>query len=281
MNNVYRDNGLPSDLISWVVELTKKYIEFELKGIYFYRSPSLNTSNDGDAMISYLRLNDPARLQYLNVFITNGNGYAQATRGADYDLNKDLYANLRGMYSQGQGSDYAAATLLAHEIGHCLDLCHTYICPNCGCYSLLSQMGTNPDNGDYFDDVFGSPYPGNAPHFKPGDPPIYPIWEFDVALSQTDKITNNLLGGFRAQYYLSPLQIAKIHRALALKTARRYLINCVYDVTNPWNITSNEDWDFDIQWDKDITIQNGATVNLTCKLSMPQTSSITVESGGY
>lgn len=280
MLNVYQHNGQPSDPISGVTELTKKYVEFDLKGIYFYRNTTLNTSTYGPAMISYLRQNDPARLQFLNVFITNGNGYAQATRGATYDLNLDLYANLSGMYSNLPSSDYAAATLMAHEMCHTLDLCHTYICPYCGCYSTLSGMGTNPEDGDYFDDVFGLPYPGNAPHYKPNDPPINPPWDYDVTLSSTDRITNNLLGGFRAEYYLSPLQIAKMHRALALKTVRRYLIDCVYDVNNPWNISSNEDWDFDILWDKDINVQSGATVNLSCKLSMPQTSSITVESGG-
>lgn len=277
MNNVYRDNGQPSDGVNGVVELTKKYVEFELKGIYFYRNTTLNTSINGSNLLAYLTQVDPNRLNYLNVFLTNGSGYAQATRGSSYNTNLNLFANLRGIYSASPLSDYAAATLMAHEMGHTLDLCHTYL--GGGCASTLAAMGTNPEDGDFFDDVFG-PYPGNAPHYRPNEPPIYPAWDYDVTLSQTDKITNNLLGGFKAEYYLSPLQIAKMHRALTFKTIRRYLINCVYDVNNPWEITTSEDWDFDILWDKDIVIQNSATVNLTCKLSMPQTSSIIVESGG-
>ncbi len=111
------------------------------------------------------------------------------------------------------------------------------------------------------------------------NPPNYPPWEFDTYASPTDLVSNNLLGGFRDESYLSPLQIAKCHRALALKNACRYLVSCTYDSNNPWLITSNEDWDFDIKWDKDIFIQNNSVVNIQCKLSMPQTSKIVVEAG--
>ena len=282
LRSVYFSNNPASDPIAGVVDLPQKFIDFELKGIYYYRSSQYNTSNDGDGMINYLRLNDPLRLNYLNIFLTNGNGYAHASRGDDFSQTSDLFISLRGIYGDGLStvSDYASSILMGHEMGHVLDLCHTYICPSCGCYSSLSFMRTNPEDGDYFDDIFGTTYPGNAPHYKPGDPPINPSWSYDVTLSTTDKITNNLLGGFQASQNLSPLQIGKAHRALALKSARRYLINCVYDSNNPWTISGNEDWDFDIQWDKDINIQSGATVNLSCKLSMPQSSSITVESGG-
>ncbi len=227
-------------------------------------------------MINYLNQNDPARLKYLNIFLTSGSGFAHATRGEYFSQSYNLFINMRGMYG-APGGDWAGSILMAHEMCHVLDLCHTYL--GGGCASTLNAMGTNPEDGDYFDDIFGTPYPGNAPHLAPSDPPTHP-WSYDVTISTTDKVTNNLLGGYQASHNLSPLQIGKAHRALALKTARRYLVNCIYDSNNPWTISGNEDWDFDIQWDKDIKIQTGSTMNILCKLSMPQTSSITVESGG-
>jgi hypothetical protein len=57
------------------------------------------------------------------------------------------------------------------------------------------------------------------------------------------------------------------------------LISCTYDSNNPWIISSNENWDFSIKWDKDIIIRNKAVVNFECKVSMPQKSKIVVEKG--
>lgn len=281
MRNVYLSNDQASDPIPGVTYLPQKYIDFTLDGIYFYQNTSLNNSTNGYNMINFISSYFPARLKSLNIFFTEGGqGWAHATRGVNYNNTDDLWINMLGVWSGSPGSNYASSVNLAHEMGHCLDLCHTYVCSGggCGCFSSLSQMGIDPDNGDYFDDVFGLPIPGNAPHYKPNDPPINPNWGYDTYLSFSDKITNNLMGGFQAEQYLSPLQIAKMHRALKLKSAKRYLANCIYNSTNPWYINSTEEWDFDVLWDRDIVIQGGAVVSLTCKLSMPQTSSITVES---
>ena len=155
--------------------------------------------------------------------------------------------------------DYAFSTMMAHEVGHCLDLTHTY-------------NGVNCNGGDtYLDDVFGSPPPGNCPH-------IYD-WNANPLASTTDRITNNMMSGNKHAHYFSPLQMGRMHRALALKSIRQYLNNCVYDQLNPWQVNSNEVLDFDMQFDKDIIIDNNSTLEITCKLSMPNGSKIIVNPG--
>ncbi len=275
MKNIYVHNPKPSDPIEDVVELKSKFIDFELKGIYFYKNTPLNKSANVTGLLQYLMKNDSVRLQYLNVFITEaGHGLAYATRGASYDTKGNLGLVMPGIWSWSPGSDYASATEMAHEIGHIFDLCHTYL--KGGCAGTLEAMGKDPDTGDWFPDVFGTPYPGNAPHTAPTKD--FP-WEYDVSKDTADKVTNNLEGGFRDESYLSPLQIAKCQRALYLKNASRYLISCTYDSSNPWIIFSNENWDFSIKWDKDIIIRNKAVVNFECKISMPQKSKIVIEKG--
>ncbi len=170
MRNIFVNNNTPSDPISGVTELTSKFIDFDLKGIYFYRNSILNHSINGSALMQYLYDNDPARLNCINIFINEAShGLAYATRGANYNFTSDLYVILPGVWSWSPGSNYASATEMAHEIGHNLDLCHTYLGGNCA--TSLSGMGTDPDDGDWFNDVFGSPYPGNAPHYYPNQPP--------------------------------------------------------------------------------------------------------------
>jgi len=275
VKNLYAKNSKPSDPIQGVTDLKSKFIDLELKGIYFYKNSTLNKSANVQGLLSYLTKNDPERLQYLNVFLTEaGHGLAYATRGVSYDTKGNLGVVMPGIWSWSPGSNYASATEMAHEIGHIFDLCHTYL--GGGCAGTLKAMGTDPDTGDWFPDVFGTPYPGNAPHTAPTK--VFP-WEYDVNKDTADKVTNNLHGGFRDESYLSPLQIAKCHRALSVKNASRYVTSCTYDSSNAWIIASDEEWDFSMKWDKDIFIRNKATVNFECHLSMPQRSKIVVEKG--
>ncbi|MBP6658972.1 MAG: hypothetical protein KA284_14020, partial [Bacteroidia bacterium] len=86
VKNLYAKNAKPSDPIQGVTDLKSKFIDLELKGIYFYKNSTLNKSANVQGLLSYLTKNDPERLQYLNVFLTEaGHGLAYATRGVSYD----------------------------------------------------------------------------------------------------------------------------------------------------------------------------------------------------
>ncbi len=78
--------------------------------------------------------------------------------------------------------------------------------------------------------------------------------------------------------YLSPLQIAKMHRALSVKSINRYSKD-VYQST-PLLIPGNEYWDFEIRMYRDIIVQAGATLTIACKVEMPHQGKIIVQQGG-
>ncbi|HQC60332.1 MAG TPA: hypothetical protein PK701_06335, partial [Bacteroidales bacterium] len=69
-----------------------------------------------------------------------------------------------------------------------------------------------------------------------------------------------------------------MHRALALKSVRRYVKNCPYSPI-PLEITENETWDFNIKLYTDIIIKQGVTLTITCKVLMPDQAKIIIEPG--
>ncbi len=174
---------------------------------------------------------------------------------------------LFGVYNGGNsGADYSTSTTLAHEMGHNFGLIHTYTGGN-----TSANCTTNGSDPFYLDDIYGLPAPGNCPHNI-----SWPCGNQSI----TNKIENNMLGGNQCADYFSPKQIGTMHRSLKYMSSRNYLKECYYDTNNPLNITSSENWNFDVLWDRDIVVNSGATLTLNCKLSMPQTSSITVKAGG-
>ncbi|MBA3285090.1 MAG: hypothetical protein H0U27_08535, partial [Nitrosopumilus sp.] len=271
INDVYENHRVPSDSIpnGITTTLPKMYIQFEVEYYFYQSSTFVNDISNNSGMLQYLADNDPDRLKNLNVFFTEPSGtncdWAYASM-PNFNFNNHLFVHMHCVASKAQnGGLFAAALTLAHELGHTLDLCHTYYGGGC----------TNPavdqtQNVTWFDDVFGTPFPGNAPH------PI-PIWYYDPYLDPYDGYTNNLMGGVRA-YHASPKQIGRMHSSLALRTTRKYLKDCVYN-TNSLVINSNEFWDFDILLDRDIDITNNSLVEFTCKTYMPSGSSIIVNSG--
>ena len=89
--------------------------------------------------------------------------------------------------------------LLAHEIGHNLDLAHTYcgggapavICSNY-CSNKCPDLPTGYcSNDEYLSDIFG-PCPGTYPHIANWGNP------FDQTIPNANKITNNVMGGSSA-----------------------------------------------------------------------------------
>ena len=89
--------------------------------------------------------------------------------------------------------------------------------------------------------------------------------------------TNNLMGGTR-DAYLSPLQMGKINRALALKSIRKYVKEMTSSTSN-WVVISDEVWDFDIQTYQNIFVTNGATLTIKCRVGMANLGTIVVDRG--
>lgn len=249
-------------------------IRFDLSDrIYFYDNTQLYNNTAINTMEKYIAKIDSSRLNNLNVFITNGgkakpyslspfpNFIIEGNDGSNYSgLN-----NTMAVYFSTPGLNYANTQTLAHELGHCLDLLHTYE-PSC-CHETCNN--TDPE---FLYDLFGK------------NPPKY-CWErghFGCTITPGENgCTNNMMGGNNlVKYYFSPMQMGKMHRALVLKTPRKYVLDDVFD-PQPLHIRKNETWNFDIRCYSSIVINSGATLTITGNILMPIDGKIIVKRNGH
>ncbi len=263
-NNTYQYITTPSDIVSGVSFILDSKIRIELQNVFFYQNSAMcylgsAGGSDGITLNTAVAAIDPKRLEALNIHITLGSYFGASDfavfPNSTNNLNMDSYIVA---FNNGSNpvSDYAFAGTIAHELGHCLDLEHTYGGANCNTTSL-----------DYLSDIFNN---GPCPHDGG--------WFVDPFLA-TNTGTNNTMGGCKSGGYLSPMQMGKMHRALALKSVRRYVKNCAYS-TVAKSITTNETWDFDIKFYSDIIVEAGATLTVKCKVLMPDEARIIVKQGG-
>ena len=250
---------------------------------YNYTSISLK-GGDGRGAIAYVKDIRRGRIRDIGIF-RRGNRYSYTpevivetdsegkgavlsayVRGAtgfttlpDF-RDRDLYIVQKSLWNEGiSAGDYAAATNIAHELGHILGLMHTY----------LGGNETNDENHpDYLWDVFGIPFSG----FHIID------WGRDPCLSPKDRVTNNLMGGNQVSKYASPLQIGKMHRALHIYNVRKYA-SCSCQKDKFLIVENDEAWDFDMKLYNSLRIKNESTLTLKGKLEMPDGCTIIVEEG--
>ncbi|MEP7337580.1 MAG: LamG-like jellyroll fold domain-containing protein [Acidobacteriota bacterium] len=271
VNGFYSGLKEPSDPLDDVPFISDARIRFELHGVYFYKDDNLWSSWDAGALLNAASAADPSRLDQINIFFSEGyylgaSGFA--TLPSESNLNNS-YVVMLGASGQGTlGTDpdslYRPVGTLVHELGHVLDLLHPYTAGSC-CPETF-----NESDPDYLDDVFGIGASAIHPHTCD--------WAGNAFADPHDGLTNNLMGGNRDAGYLSPKQLGKIHRALALKSVRRYVKDCPKSAV-PLEITSDEQWDFDMKLYSDVVIKNGATLTLQCKTTLPGSADITTAGG--
>src|ERR1051325_11569139 len=252
----------PSDTIPGAEYIMDSWIRLEVDDrIYFYDKSPYYKSNLAAAMLSYIRKIDSTRLNYLSVLIpVKGSGIQNATPpfpsfiGASplSSLDADMYALIP---TDSTNPNWAFLSTFKHELGHCLDLLHTYNDGNGETCDTASS--------DYLWDVFGRE--GKEHCWLQGG------WNCDP-LAKNNTCTNNWMGGWAGACYLSPLQMAKMNRALSLKTTRHYVKDEAMGGT--YHITNDEAWDFDARWYGDIVVKAGATWTIRSKLRMSATAKI-------
>jgi len=114
--------------------------------------------------------------------------------------------------------------------------------------------------------------PPNANCFSPGPPPC-------------EVISNNLMDYNNNQMAITPCQLGRWHRAIHdIKSKKRKLIEerwCNYQAANPIIITEDQQWVGNKDLNRDIIIKSGATLSLSCRISMATSATITVEKGGH
>ena len=139
-------------------------------------------------------------------------------------MNYDSWVVMLNSYNKGA---YGQSQSLAHEYGHVLDLCHTYLGGGC-------SANCDINHPDFLYDVFGNS-PSTCPHIA-----SWAADAFDINISNANKITNNLMGGNQVNRWTSGLQAAKMHRALERKSVSRYLTNnCECQKCIAFNATGN------------------------------------------
>lgn len=281
-------------------EVHQKNIRFQLDSIYFFRSTKMTRSIGIGDKRDYLRKNGFKKLlNQVNINITTSPGpMAGAWGHAEYPTygnrvpmitttdNPNQQSYKTKPTKEGQGAPVSIATLddieyyrdwsfmehLAHELGHCLDLKHVYA----GRVGLGYEACRTKD-GDYMDDIF----PKNAPWCEsPRNGCNVCLQYSDVSipanLAPDDGHTNNLMNG-RGGRYLSPKQLGKIHRSLAMTSIGMAATGFS---NTPIVIDSNQVWDFPLQLYCPIRIRKGVSLTVKCTLKMPPQGFIRVDKGG-
>ncbi|MGB3948989.1 MAG: M43 family zinc metalloprotease, partial [Bacteroidia bacterium] len=262
----------PSDPISGVSHIPNSTIQYEISGVYFYQNDYLNTlvTCSANAYDAYVNGVDPSRISTsIPIYVTGGAYCGSPAAGfsifpSESALNQNSYV-VTFNAEDDSSVDYAWATHLLHELGHALDLTHTY---DANQYML---------DLDYLSDVYNttwwnycSPAPNYACKHQAG-------WIYNP-YNSGNYATNNLMGGTQFNEYLSPLQLGKINRALSIKSVRKY-VKPMSSSTNDWVVNQNETWDFDIQMYQNIRVTNGATLTIKCKVAMATNGLIVVDQG--
>ena len=276
----YQRYSPPTDpIIPPEEEVHYKNVRFQLEGIYFIRNTQLSKSIGIADKRRYLQANGyEDLLDEVNINITTAPGPVPGAWGhAQYpsygdqvpmitttdNPNQKSYAGQPSKQDAGypvsratfDGKEYyrdwSFMEHIAHELGHCLDLKHVY----------AGKVGMGYEacrirDPEYMPDIF----PANAPWCD------NPRSGCDVCLQYSDDTpadarpddghTNNLMNG-RGGRYLSPLQLGKIHRALALKSIGRAASG--YS-NRPVVIDSDETWDFPLQLYRPVRIDRKSVV---------------------
>ncbi len=81
----------------------------------------------------------------------------------------------------------------------------------------------------------------------------------------------------RRHFFLN--QIGKMHRSLSVTNVRKFTPSDTY-ISTPYVINENTVWDLDFTMYRDVIVEQGCTLSVTCKLVMKPQTIITIKPGG-
>ena len=194
----------------------------------------------------------------------------------------DYLANGADIPGNSGGYDdwiYAFTVHAAHELGHILDLNHTY--NSCQQEDQLTDFdpleiyGIDPITGNNL----SCPHEANVANMGCAvDPfinnPSDPCYR---------RNTNNIMGGcFLSGHYISQRQIGKIHKATSLTSLRKYVDNeknnCPYSNV-PNAISSDQTLYLDTRMYNDLIVVTGRTLTINCRVEFPDDAALVVQPG--
>lgn len=273
-NDMWSNNEPPSDPVPGAPFISDTRIRVDYYGLTFHQNAALNSlvpnvhpqedwslqaiaEDETGEMEKCLMLHLVCPCDFVNGAGTvfPGVGGAAAGTGTGGNASTMSYVVSKGRHDASQNNINSLAGHWAHEIGHIMGLDHTYPPDGESC---------SPTFHNFLWDVFGGvcPHPGYA-LCNPFDP--------------ANDCTNNIMGATNEAGYYSPLQIGRVHQALARRVGRKYAWG--YDPV-PHVVQVNEHWPFYYKSYQDIIIPAGVTLTLSCTLEMVPEAKVIVEPGG-
>ncbi|MBA2612628.1 MAG: hypothetical protein H0U95_11690 [Bacteroidetes bacterium] len=250
-------------------------IKYEITNIYFYTVPELYLSQNDFALFEHIEKIDATRIEEGMPLVINANpgpGHLSSYKG-----------NAAIVTSMSPGDPIFCRSHLLHEIGHAFGLGHTYVNTGGGGSDWQNFNGACGSD-DYLSDIFPNNNPacqneGQATN-KPTNAPCLSCYE------SSPDTSNNIMGGQRYNLWMSPLQMGRRIRSLHFnfengRNLRRFVKDMESEHKSVLHITSNEEWDFDIQLYKDIVVKSGATLIIKCKVAMAIDGKIKLEKGAH
>lgn len=187
----------------------------------------------------------------LNVFIMSFPPDSMKSRGNEYYGSGIALGNnikLGGLYQKG-GPEWGYATMFNHEVGHVLNLAHSWGSDGCG---------DTPNHENCYSDNTG-PCTGTL-------------------------ASNNMMDYNNSQMAITPCQIGTMRKALATNgNPQRGTLTfdfCEKDVKDIILIDKEVAWLGEKDVNKDIYIAKGGKLTICCRLSLPRDGQIVVEPGG-
>lgn len=261
LNWIYGVINPPTFSVPLVEEIPDSRIRFQSNGIYYhdddtyYQVPSIGCDPDFQNLFG-VDTDHTLNIYYYTLTDPNEGGYG---------CGPGVYANM----GNGDIVAWASIQLLAHELGHVLSLNHTFTCAGLTCLPL----GVSDTYGQDCNNTW-APCGVNVPYTNQVGPYICSGYS-GVGVS------NNLMGYNMCRSYLSPLQMAKVHRtAITDPVMRKYVICQPHQDNTPIHVTTNTDWQGGKILNADLYVEPGATLTIRCTVDCSPHVTIHVKQGG-